>query len=164
MPPPTYGVAFPWSKRQPASAFIGTRLMVSGTPRPNTSRSMTSTRWPVLHVTIDRSAEEEAADPHLGAAAHDRTAAVPGDRLETVLGGKPRVAELAEASESQPLRSDSLCPRDRRRWTHALGQTLWLGCVADERFEDEPCLTLQPIEARNDDFIPVFALADDRQD
>ena len=38
-----------------------------------------------LRVTIKRSAEEEAADPHFGAAAHDRTAAGPGDRLEAVL-------------------------------------------------------------------------------
>src|SRR5262245_17770672 len=39
-----------------------------------------------LRVTIDRSADEEAAGSHLGAAAHDSTAALPGDRLEAVLG------------------------------------------------------------------------------
>src|SRR5580765_3950254 len=50
-----------------------------------------------LRVAIDRSAEEETADPHLGAAAHDGAAAGPGDRLEAVLRCKPRVAELAEA-------------------------------------------------------------------
>lgn len=63
MPPPTYGVAFPWSKRQPASAVIGTRLMVSGAPETDYFAIDDQHSLARLRVAIDRSAEEETTDP-----------------------------------------------------------------------------------------------------